>query len=177
MTSSGVSTCSATPTPSRCSRARRSPPVARELFETKASARPLRWSAASVSAAPGLRTSTLQTQPARSKTKPRRVERLRAGTPLGLRPRELVDRGRVDLAGALGDAAPAEVRFDAKPSRAPHRAAARRIVEQAADRGRQRLGSGGLDEQAGLAVLDHLENAADRRGDDRRLARHRLQVD
>jgi hypothetical protein len=38
-------------------------------------------------------------------------------------------------------------------------------------------GRAGSTKSAGRAVLDHLDDAADGRGDDRRLARHRFEVD
>src|SRR5262245_39606506 len=177
MISSGVSTCCATVTPRPWSRTRRSVPVERELFETNASARPCWWSAWSISFAPGLSTSPFQMQPSRSKTNPRSAARLGAATILGLRPGEVGDRVGVDLARALGNPAPAELRLDALASGAPHRAAAGPILEQRADGRGQRVRPRRLHQHAGLAILDHLDDAADGRGDDRRLARHRFQID
>ncbi len=63
-----------------------SAPVARELFVRNARPRPARWSAASVSPAPGLRTLPFQTQPSRSKTKPR-IPASTAGGTRASRPR------------------------------------------------------------------------------------------
>ncbi len=60
--------------------------------------------------------------------------------------------------------------------RAPrsHAAAELRVVEQALERGPQRVGVSRRDEQAGLAVHDEVEQAADRGRDDRPPVRHRL---
>ena len=91
----------------------------------------------------------------------------------------LVMRDGVSIDGerALGDALPAERRLDAPAAR---RAEARRalgIATERAHRGGERPGLARRHEDAGLAVHDHLGNAADPARHHGRAAGHRLEVD
>src|SRR5205823_3011919 len=90
---------------------------------------------------------------------------------------EFGDRVGVHGFGALRHARPRELFLDAAPAGLAHRPRLGGIVEQAANSGGELVGSRRRKQDARLAVLDHLDDAADRRGDDRRPARHRLEVD
>src|SRR5438067_11750169 len=173
--SSGVSAGSTGVTPRRRSLADISAPRARELLVRYATPRPARCSAASVRAAPGFSRSPCQTQPSRSKTKLRSPSSNRALIAGGLL--EIGDGVAVDALGPLGDARPGEVPLDAAAPGLAHAPASVGIVEQPRERGRERIGSRGRHEQAGLAVDHDLEDAADGRGHHGRLARHRLGID
>src|SRR2546425_3124045 len=137
MISSGVSTCSAASTPRACRRSRRSLPVARELLERKARRRPPACRAVSTSRAPGLRTVPFQTQPSRSKTKPRRPL---SNALVARRSLELGDGVDVQPLGALGDTRPGELLLDAPAAGAPHGAALLGVVEQPPQGRRQLVG-------------------------------------
>src|SRR3989441_870974 len=63
------------------------------------------------------------------------------------------------------------------PVRRAHRPRLGGIVEQGANGGGELVGSRRRKQDARLTALDHLDDTADRRGDDRRPARHRLEVD
>src|SRR6185295_1957138 len=78
---------------------------------------------------------------------------------------------------ALGNALPAELRLDATAAR---RAEARRalgIATERAHRGGERLGLARRHEDTGLAVDDHVGDAADTARHDRGATGHRLEVD
>lgn len=99
--------------------------------------------------------------------------------------------GLVDLDRALRDGLPREVLDRAGPAGLTHRAGALRVLHDAGERGREVGGEPLLvhgrpravvdllegDEQAGLAVLHDLRDAAHGGGDDGGAARHRLEVD
>src|SRR5512145_2090268 len=161
MISSGVRTCSATDTPSRCRRARRSAPVARELLDRNATRRPWRTRAARVSPAPGFSASPFQTQPSGSKTNASRPASTRSGRVFGAL--ELLDRLGVGLLGALGDGGPAELLLDAPAPLLAHVTPQLGVLDEPAERLGEHVGPGGGHEEARDAVLDHLEDAAHRR--------------
>src|SRR5205814_8597611 len=100
-------------------------------------------------------------------TNPRRS----ASTPsVAGRALELGDRLAVDALRLLGDGFPREMLLDALAAGAPHATAELGVLEHTPQRGRQVVRTPWRHEDAGLAVLDHLEDAADRGGDHRRLA-------
>src|SRR5262249_37210600 len=179
MISSGLRACSATVTPRACNRSRRSAPVARELLETKARRRPARSSAASVSPAPEFRALPFQTHPSRSKTNPASVPSATAATPASvvLGAAEVGDRVGVHGLGTLGHARPGKLLLDATPARLAHRPRPGRILEGTPNSAGQLLGAARRRQHPRLAVPPPPADAADRRGDDRRPARHRLEVD
>ena len=72
------------------------------------------------------------------------------------------------LGGALGGGAPAEVLLDAESAGGAHGAAAGGVGEQSLDGIGEGAGIGGGDEDAGLAIGDHLREGASGRGDDGR---------
>ena len=119
----------------------------------------------------------------------RRVHRGRARHGDGAVHRRLNELGAVskrlvELDGAVGDGVPAELVHGALAAGQAHRGGPHRVGAQLVDGvrpGRPRTPRSGTawygHEQAGQPVGDDLGDAADRAGDDRRLAGHRLEVD
>src|SRR5512134_3747002 len=112
-------------------------PVARELLVRKATPRPARWSAVSVSPAPEMRVEPCQTQPSRSTTKPRQSPSTGS---VARRAAKVVDGLPVHLLGPLGDRRPGELRLDAPAAGPAHLASERGVGEDAADGLGERVG-------------------------------------
>ena len=83
---------------------------------------------------------------------------------------------RTPAASVAVSAVPRQLLFCALARRGSHAAAELRVVQHAREPGPQRVGVSRRDEEAGLAVDDEVEQAADRGRDDRPPVRHRLRA-